>query len=53
MEYTSLNDTGVGWLDQSGTGPLVTNCDAIEDAEGQACGADYTLTPRISCEWVQ
>ena len=54
MKYTSLSDTGVGFLDESGgAGTLVANCNPIANAKGQTCGAERTLTPRISCEWVQ
>ena len=54
MEYTSLSDSGVGFLDESGgAGGLVANCKAVENAEGEMCGSLYTLTPMVSCEWVQ
>ena len=53
MKYTSLSDTGVGFLDVSGTGTLVANCNFIANAKDQECGSQYVLTPRISCEWVQ
>ena len=54
MEYTSLSDTDVGFLDESGgAATLVANCNPIANAKGQMCGLQYTLTPRISCEWVQ
>lgn len=57
MKYTSLSDSGVGFLDEAesggGLGTLVANCKAIGNVEGQACGAERELTPRVSCEWVQ
>ena len=53
MEYTSLSDTGVGFLDASGSGALVANCNSITNAKNEESGSQYVLTPRISCEWVQ
>ena len=53
MEYTSLKNTGVGFLDESGSGTLIANCNPISNVEDQTCGSQYVLTPRISCEWAQ
>ena len=41
MEYTSLSDTGVGFLDESGSAnALIANCDPITNARIKSVGRD-------------
>lgn len=52
LRYTSFFDSWVGNLWNTKTGVGLAICNAVVDAEGVPCDAQYLLTPRVTCEWV-
>lgn len=52
LKYTSGFDVWVGSLWDTETGVGLAICKAVVDAVGVPCGAQYVLTPRVTCEWV-
>ena len=52
-ELSIISVIGGLWVvEAGGLGRFLTSCSAVVNAKGQACGSQYELTPRLTCEWV-
>lgn len=38
-------------IEAGGASQFLTSCSAVGNAKSEACGSQYEMTPRLTCEW--
>ena len=52
-EPSIISEIGGLWvIETKELSNFLASCSAVVDAEGEACGSQYEMTPRLTCEWV-